>query len=259
MKSIIISKTERKRSDLSSRRVEEREIYTLLRERKSHQLNLRRRQRGGLPRRAQGNRGCHDRGDRFPGQRWWWWLRLRTLLEIIIFREKSRSCATLLFARRTTFSSAARDKLRGIKCAVSFARQQHRRIRPRHYYVMRVCISAKRVRCSNEGFWDERMCCTYTKEKRRNLRESGGRSLNPRLFEGLSFFFWLFRVLEKISVFATCVIVSKKDANFSASERGIYTRDVIRSERYTNDRERRKRGRSGRHRGGTVHSFYFYC
>ena len=34
MKSIIISKTERKRSDLSSRRVEEREIYTLLRERK---------------------------------------------------------------------------------------------------------------------------------------------------------------------------------------------------------------------------------
>ena len=69
----------------------------------------------------------------------------------------------------------------------------------------------------------------------------------------------MFRVLEKISVSATCVIVSKKDANFSASERGIYTRDVIRSERYTNDRERRKRGRSGRHRGGTVHSFYFYC
>ena len=34
MKSIIISKTERKRSDLSSRRVEEREIYTSLRERK---------------------------------------------------------------------------------------------------------------------------------------------------------------------------------------------------------------------------------
>jgi hypothetical protein len=126
--------------------------------------------------------------------------------------------------------------------------------------VMRVCISAKRVRCSNEGFWDERMCCTYTKEKRRNLRESGGRSLNPRLIlKGFSFWFWLFRVLEKISVSATCVIVSKKDANFSASERGIYTRDVIRSERYTNDRERRKRGRSGRHRGGTVHSFYFYC
>jgi hypothetical protein len=125
--------------------------------------------------------------------------------------------------------------------------------------VMRVCISAKRVRCSNEGFWDERMCCTYTKEKRRNLRESGGRSLNPRLIlKGFSFWFWLFRVLEKISVSATCVIVSKKDANFSASERGIYTRDVIRSERYTNDRERRKRGRSGRHRGGTVHSFYFY-
>ena len=38
--------------------------------------------------------------------------------------------------------------------------------------------------------------------------------------------------LEKISVSATCVIVSKKDTpNFSASERGIYTRDVIRSER----------------------------
>ena len=145
MKSIIISKTERKRSDLSFWRVRKRNIHPLW-ERESYQLNLRRRRDGGLPRRAQGNRGCHDRGDRFPGQRWWWWwwwwLLLRTILELIIFREKSRSRATLLsvtlFAR--TFSSAARDKLRG-KCA-SFARQQHR-IRPRHYYD--VCVYLQSV------------------------------------------------------------------------------------------------------------------
>ena len=171
MKSIIISKTERKRSDLSFWRVRKRNIHPLW-ERESYQLNLRRRRDGGLPRRAQGNRGCHDRGDRFPGQRWWWWwwwLLLRTLLEIIIVREKSRSRrATLLgatlFAR--TFSSAARDKLRG-KCA-SFARQQHR-IRPRHYYLMCVCVSAQ-CAARYEGFWRANVLLLHQRERKRESR-----------------------------------------------------------------------------------------
>ena len=59
----------------------------------------------------------------------------------------------------------------------------------------------------------------------------------------------MFRVLEKISVSATCVIVSKKDANFSASERGIYTRDGIRSERDINMTEREGKEDD---RGGTA-------
>jgi len=50
-------------------------------------------------------------------------------------------------------------------------------------YICKACAARMKV-------FDLRECVALTpKEKRRNLRESGGRSLNPRLFEGLSFFF----------------------------------------------------------------------
>ena len=123
---------------------------------------------------------------------------------------------------------------------------------------MCVCISAKRVLLEWRFLTWENLLHWHQREEKKFERIWWSFLIKPS-FVWRAFFFWLFRVLEKISVSATCVIVSKKDANFSASERGIYTRDVIRSERYNNDRERRKRGRSGRHRGGTVHSFYFYC
>mgnify|MGYP006879504778 FL=1 len=124
-------------------------------------------------------------------------------------------------------------------------------------YICKACAARMKV------FDLREFVCTYTKREKKE-RIWWSFLIKPSFcLKGFLFFFdclGFYKIsLYKISVSATCVIVSKKDANFSASERGIYTRDVIRSERYKHDRERRKRGRSGRHRGGTVHSFYFYC
>ena len=95
---------------------------------------------------------------------------------------------------------------------------------------------------------------------KREERENLGRSFLKPSFEGLFFdCLGFYKSRENILLCHVCNHRFKERLQFLCRIYiNVITRRKKREEIYNNDREGRKRGRSGRHRGGTVHYFYFF-